>query len=108
LRLSRASLSDKKFSEALNFLHEAHNLGRDNIPLHALTHLNYIGFSLREANYRRALGHLFWAFASPIMVPLERKRRTSVIGEWKPAPKQLQNALPSVAINAPSPEVDAP
>src|ERR1700733_11899463 len=108
LRLSSASLRQGNYAEALNWLHQAHNLGRDNIPLHAVAHLRYVRFSIHEADYRRALGHVFWAMCSPIMVPIERKNRTAVVGKWTPAPKKLDAearsaSLPVVAINASSP-----
>jgi hypothetical protein len=72
---------------ALNWLHEAHNLGRDNVRLHVATHFRYVRFSMREGNYRRALGHVFWALTSPLVVPVARNRRTAIVGEWTPAPR---------------------
>jgi hypothetical protein len=114
LRLSTVSLRQSHYPEALELLHQAHNLGRDNIPLHAMAHLRYVRFSLHEGNYRRALGHVFWAICSPIMVPIERKQRTQIVGEWKPAPRSLDNAAPTsrasiaaVAVNASSSGGDA-
>lgn len=108
LSLCNTSLRDGNYPKALELLHQAHNLGRDNIPLHAMTHLRYVRFSVHESNYRRALGHIFWAITSPIMVPLERNHRTAVVGEWTPAPKAIETPAPTiVAINPSSPGVDA-
>lgn len=87
LRLCHAAFRYRQYPEALNWLHEAHNLGRDNVVLHAISHLSYIRFSLKDADYRHALTHLFWAICSPVMVPLERQKRVAVIGDWSPAPK---------------------
>ena len=107
LKLCNVSLREGNYPKALELLHQAHNLGRDNIPLHAITHLRYVRFSVHESDYRRALGHVFWAVCSPIMVPIERKQRTAVVGEWTPAPKTIETSLPSVtAIKASSPGVD--
>lgn len=89
LRLCHASFRARRYPEALNWLHEAHNLGRDNVVLHAASHLSYIRFSWKDSDYRHTLGHFVWAMCSPLMVPLERKKRVAVIGEWKPAPKSL-------------------
>jgi hypothetical protein len=86
LKLSRASLRRGDYAAAINWLHEAHNLGRDNVFLHVATHLRYLRFSFREARYRRALGHVFWALTSPLLVPIERKQRTAIVGEWKREP----------------------
>jgi hypothetical protein len=88
LKLCRSSLRDGHYPEALNWLHEAHNLGRDSVILHATTHLRYVRFALRASNYRRALGHIFWAALSPVMVPIERRKRTAIIGDWTPAPRR--------------------
>jgi len=116
LRLCNASLRQGQYPEALELLHHAHNLGRDNIPLHAMAHLRYVRFSFHEGNYRRALGHVFWAMCSPIMVPYERKQRTEIVGEWKAAPRSLDNGasagtptapISAVAVNASSPGGDA-
>lgn len=95
LKLCSDSLREGDYSTAINWLHEAHNLGRDNVLLHATAHLRYVRFSLHEADYRRALGHVYWALTSPILVPLERNRRTAVIGDWKPAPRKTPGSQPT-------------
>lgn len=87
LKLCADSLRMGDERVALNWLHEAHNLGRDHVGLHVATHLRYIRFATREGDYRRALGHLFWALSSPIMVPIARGKRTALIGEWSLAPR---------------------
>jgi hypothetical protein len=89
LRLSRDASRDGRYEEAIKWLHEAHNLGRDNVLIHAVTHFRYVGFSWRESDYRRAFGHFFWALTSPFMVPIERRKRTAVIGDWTPAPRKI-------------------
>lgn len=89
LRLCRAELRRGHYPQAVKYLDEAHNLGRDNIVLHAKAHFAYVRFSLHGAEYRRAIGHLFWAVVSPLMVPIERRRRTAIVGEWTPAPRNL-------------------
>jgi hypothetical protein len=105
LRLCHTAFGERQYPEALNWLHEAHNLSRDHILLHAVSHLSYIRFSLKDSDYRHALSHLFWAVSSPVMVPIERKKRVEVIGEWKPAPtveleKTLAEPIATSAINA--------
>ncbi len=94
LKLYRASFRARRYPEALNWLHEAHNLGRDNVFLHAMSHLSYIRFSWKDSDYRHALGHFVWAMCSPVMVPLERKKRVEVIGEWTPAPRNVAPLVP--------------
>ena len=109
LKLCNNASRGGNYQEALNWLHQAHNLGRDNVFLHATTHLRYVGFSVRESDYRRALGHIFWAMCSPFMVPIERRKRTEVVGDWKPAPRA--NATPVTApplVNASFRAEDAP
>ena len=94
LRLCSAALHYGRYRDALNWLHEAHNLGRDNIILHASTHLRYVRFSLHDSDYRRALGHIFWAMSSPFMVPIDRRKRTATIGDWAPAPGKMASGPP--------------
>jgi hypothetical protein len=114
LRLCHASFRARRYPEALNWLHEAHNLGRDNVFLHAVSHLSYIRFSWKDSDYRHALGHLVWAICSPVMVPLERKKRVEVIGEWTPAPRNvapviaepLKAPIAAPSINASAPAAD--
>jgi uncharacterized protein DUF3703 len=103
LRLCHTAFRERQYPDALNWLHEAHNLGRDNIFLHAISHLSYIRFSLKDSDYHHALTHLVWAVSSPVMVPLERKKRVEVIGEWKPAPpiEQVQAAITPAPIATP-------
>ena len=106
LRLCHLSFRAGRYSEALNWLHEAHNLGRDNVFLHAVSHLSYIRFSWKDSDYRHALGHLVWAMSSPVMVPLARKKRVAVIGEWTPAPRTIATPevkpLDTAAVAAPA------
>jgi hypothetical protein len=99
LKLCAASIREGDYSTALNWLHEAHNLARDHTLLHAKTHFRYVKFSLHEANYPRALGHLFWALSSPLMVPVERRQRTAIIGRWKPAPRALETPAAVLDVN---------
>jgi hypothetical protein len=101
-KLCAASLREHDYATAINWLHEAHNLGRDNIILHAATHLRYVQFSLHEGCYKRALGHVFWALSSPLFVPLGRARRTAIVGEWNPAPPIQADveAAPKVGLKA--------
>ncbi|HVN27096.1 MAG TPA: DUF3703 domain-containing protein [Candidatus Binataceae bacterium] len=116
LRLCHAAFNERRYPEALNWLHEAHNLGRDHVLLHAVSHLSYIRFSWKDSDYKHVLGHLFWAICSPVMVPLERQRRIAVIGEWKPAPdiepvSTSVVAAPTIAtpsISAAPPAADGP
>ena len=105
LRLCHRAFGERQYPEALNWLHEAHNLGRDHVFLHAVSHLSYIRFSLKDSDYRHAFTHLVWALCSPVMVPLERQKRVEVIGEWKPAPPIDQLTTP---IEAPAPISAAP
>jgi hypothetical protein len=51
--------------------------------------LSYIRFSWKDSDFRHMLGHFVWAICSPVMVPLERKKRVEVIGEWTPAPRNV-------------------
>jgi hypothetical protein len=114
LKLCHASFRARRYSEALNWLHEAHNLGRDNVLLHAISHLSYIRFSWKDSDYRHMLGHFVWAMCSPVMVPLDRKKRVEVIGDWTPAPRNvaplaeepLEAPIAASPINAPSPAAD--
>jgi hypothetical protein len=103
LKLCHTAFRDRQYPEALNWLHEAHNLGRDHILLHAVSHLSYIRFSLKDSDYHHAFTHLFWAVSSPLMVPIERKKRVEVIGEWKPAPpiEQVKAAIAATPIAGP-------
>ncbi len=78
LKLSDALVRQRRYGEALQALHEAHNFGRDNVRIHTAAHFRYIGFSLRDKDYRRAAGHLYWTITSPILVIRDRKRRAEV------------------------------
>ncbi len=98
LKLCADSLRIGDEQGALNWLHEAHNLGRDHVGLHVATHLRYVRFSFYEGNYRRALGHMFWALSSPILVPMARARRTAIVGEWTPAPRTSTIAQANVIL----------
>ena len=89
LELSSLAVQEKRYLDALNALDTAHNLGRDSVALHAVTHLRYVRFALRDSHYKRAIGHIFWAMSSPVMVPLERRKRTAMIGTWPPPVKKL-------------------
>jgi Protein of unknown function (DUF3703) len=89
LELSRLAIHEGRFLEALQALDTAHNLGRDSVALHATTHLRYVRFALRDSHYKRAVGHIFWAMSSPLMVPLNRRKRTAVIGTWPPPAEKL-------------------
>ena len=89
LELSRLAIREGRFVEALTALDSAHNLGRDSVALHANTHLRYVRFALRNSDYKRAVGHIFWAMSSPLLVPLERRKRTATIGTWPPPAEKL-------------------
>jgi len=89
LALSRSAIRERRYLDALSALDTAHNLGRDNVALHASTHLRYVRFALRDSHYKRALGHIFWALTSPVMVPRDRQKRTAVIGDWTPPAEKL-------------------
>ncbi len=98
IRLCTASLREGEYVAAIEWLHQAHNLGRDNVALHVLTHLQYVRFSLHEGDYRRAMGHLFWALSSPVLVPLGRRKRTEIVGDWKPAPRTISDGVQPVSL----------
>ena len=82
-RQSTACCREGRFPEAIRFLDEAHNLGRDNVMLHAASHLQYARCSFHAGDMRRALGHLYHAATSPILVPIDRARRAGMIGDWR-------------------------
>lgn len=98
MKLCTAFLREGEYAAAIEWLHQAHNLGRDNVALHVLTHLQYIRFSLHEGDYRRAMGHLFWAFSSPLLVPIGRRKRTEIVGDWKPAPRIFSDEVQPVSL----------
>ena len=89
LELSRLALREGRHLDALHALDEAHNLGRDRVSLHATTHLRYVHFAIADSNYKRAAGHIFWAMISPLVVPLERRKRTATVGKWNPPAEKL-------------------
>jgi hypothetical protein len=89
LELSRRAVRERRYLDALAALDAAHNLGRDNVALHATTHLRYVRFALRDFHFKRAAGHIFWAITSPVMVPKDRRKRTAVVGEWTPPAEKL-------------------
>ena len=78
LQLSLRALRSGDYLSAIKLLDTAHNLGRDHILLHASSHLCYARVTLHAKDYRRTAGHLVWAVASPLFVPLERHKRSTL------------------------------
>jgi Protein of unknown function (DUF3703) len=64
LKLCVESLHVNNYQQALKWLDQAHNPGRDNVTLHMLAHLSYAKFALRNADIRCVFGHIFWALIS--------------------------------------------